>query len=61
MNSYQLQKINLVYDNYLLTDSKLLLKEIQGKHIYSKFDCKSGFWQIKMYPDSICLTALSTP
>ncbi|KAJ9546329.1 hypothetical protein OSB04_018872 [Centaurea solstitialis] len=29
--------------------------------IFSKFDCKSGFWQIKMHLDSILYTSFSTP
>ncbi|KAJ9553340.1 hypothetical protein OSB04_017385 [Centaurea solstitialis] len=33
----------------------------KARMIFSKFDCKSGFWQIKMHPDSILYTSFSTP
>ena len=33
----------------------------EKKKIYSKYDCKSDFWQIKIHLDSIKYTAFSTP
>ena len=40
---------------------KYLLGKIKDCTIFSKFDCKSGFWQVKMHPDSIPWTAFSCP
>lgn len=29
--------------------------------IFSKFDCRRGFWQVKMHPESIPYKVFSTP
>lgn len=36
------------FDGYFLPHKDTLITRIQGKEIYSKFGCKSGFWQIKL-------------
>lgn len=38
-----------------------LINCIQNVNIFSKFDSKLGFWQIKMSDDSISCTAFSCP
>ena len=37
------------------------VSHIKGAKIFSKFDCKSGFYQIKMEEESKKFTAFSTP
>ena len=44
-----------------IPDKTKLINSIQKSKIFSKFDCKSGFWQIKMYHDSIEWTAFTCP
>ena len=39
---------NTVDDAYDIPDKTELLNSIQGSRILSKFDCKSGSWQIRM-------------
>lgn len=50
-----------VLDGYFLPNKESLIKEVQEKFVFSKFDCKAGYGQIKMSEESISLTALSTP
>ena len=52
---------NTVDDAYDIPDKTELLNSIQKSRIFSKFDCKSGFWQIKMHPESIEWTAFTCP
>ncbi|KAL6205373.1 hypothetical protein ACLB2K_022633 [Fragaria x ananassa] len=40
---------------------RVLINRLRGAKIFSKFDVKSGFWQVKMHPDSVALTAFGTP
>ena len=49
---------NTVDDGYDIPDKSELINSIQESKIFSKFDCKSGFWQIKMHPNSIEWTVL---
>ena len=51
---------NIKFDGYYIPN-KEILNLARGKNYYSKFDCKSGFWQIKMDNDSIPITSFSTP
>ena len=37
------------------------INNIEGSKIFSKFDCKSGFWQIKMHSDNTEWTAFTCP
>ena len=48
-------------DNYFLPNKDVLLNLVKNKKYFSKFDCKSEFWQIKMEEDSIKYTDFSTP
>ena len=49
------------FDGYFLPNKEVLINLVKNKTYYSKFDCKSGFWQIKMENDSIPYTTFSTP
>ena len=49
------------FDWYYIPNKAILINLAKGKNYYSKFDCKSGFWQIKMDNDSIPITTFSTP
>ena len=50
-----------VKDGYQIAQVRVLINRLRGARIFSKFDAKSGFWQVKMHPDSIALTAFGTP
>ena len=49
------------FDGYFLPNKKVLINLVKNKTYYSKFDCKSGFWQIKMEEHNIPYTVFSTP
>ena len=48
-------------DNYFLPNKDVLINVVKTRKYFSKFDCKSEFWQIKMEEDSIKYTNFSTP
>ena len=48
-------------DSYFLPNKEVLINLVKNKSFYSKFDCTSGFWQIKMKDDSIQYTTFSAP
>ena len=60
VNYKELNK-NTKFDGYYLPNKEVLINIAKNKKYYSKFDCKSGFWQIKLEDNSIPLTAFSTP
>jgi len=35
-------------DNYFLLNKEVFINLVKNKRYFSKFECKSGFWQIKM-------------
>ena len=47
-------------DNYFLHNKEVLINLVKNRKFFSKFDCKSGFWQIKMEKTSIKYTDFST-
>jgi hypothetical protein len=50
------------FDGYFIPTAEHLVKQIQGAKYYSKFDAKSGFFQIKLADkSSIEMTAFSCP
>ena len=49
------------FDGYFFPNKEILINFVKNKTYYSKFDCKLGFWQIKMEKDSIPYTTFSTP
>ncbi|KAK9923008.1 hypothetical protein M0R45_031444 [Rubus argutus] len=50
-----------VKDGYQIAQARVLINQLKGARVFSKFDAKSGFWQVKIHPDSIPLTAFGTP
>jgi hypothetical protein len=48
-------------DGYYLPNKERIIASIRDKRYFSKFDCKSGFWQIRLIEESIPLTAFSCP
>ena len=61
MINYKRLNDNIEDDEYDIPTKEYLLGKIKYCTIFSKFDCKSGFWQVKMYADSIPLTTFSCP
>ena len=47
---------NTKFDGYYIPNKEILINLARRKNYYSKFHCKSGFWQIKMDNDSIPIT-----
>ena len=60
VNYKQLNDIT-VFDGYFLPNKETLIHKTRNCNWHSKFDCKSGFYQIRMTEDSKPLTAFSTP
>lgn len=52
---------NVVFDSYQIPNKDNLIALIGNKKVFSKFDCTSGFWQIKMEENSIPWTSFSVP
>lgn len=50
-----------VFDGYFLPNKELLINKTLNKKWFSKFDCKSGLYQIKLTEAAKPLTAFSTP
>ena len=61
MINYKEVNKNTKFDRYYIPNKEILINLARGKNYYSKFDCKSGFWQIKMDNDNISITIFSTP
>ena len=59
--NYKQLNDNMVFDGYFLPHRETLIHKTRGKKLHYKFDCKSGFYQIKMAEESKPLTAFSTP
>ena len=59
--NYKKLNDNTVFDGYYIPNKTVLFNRIQGASWFSKMDCKSGYWQIKMDEESIPLTAFSVP
>lgn len=57
--NYKRLNDNTRIDGYKLPDKTELINRIQERKIFSKFDCKSGYWQIKMHEQSIKWTAFT--
>ena len=52
---------NIEDDGYDIPTKDYLLGKIKNYNIFSKFDYKSEFWQVKMHEDSIPWTTFSCP
>ncbi|XP_059663376.1 uncharacterized protein LOC132309041 [Cornus florida] len=59
--NYKRLNEHLIFDGYFIPRKDVLLNQTRGSTIFSKFDCKAGFWQIKLRKKSKPLTAFSTP
>ena len=59
--NYQEVNKNTKFDGYYIPNNEILINLAREKNYYSKFDCKSRFWQIKIDNDSIPIIAFNTP
>ncbi|KAK6794310.1 hypothetical protein RDI58_007763 [Solanum bulbocastanum] len=59
--NYKRLNDNTRMDRYKLLDKIELINRIQGRKFFSKFDCKSEYWQVKMHEDSIEWTVFTCP
>ncbi|KAL0295247.1 UNVERIFIED_CONTAM: Enzymatic polyprotein [Sesamum radiatum] len=59
--NYQCINKILEFDGYYIPSREHLIDCIKGAKVFSKFDCKSDFYQIKMENESKKFTAFSTP
>jgi len=50
-----------IFDGYFLPNKELRINKTLNKKWFSKFDCKSGFYQIKLKDSAKPLTAFSMP
>ena len=50
--NYKQLNDNTVFDGYFLPNKETLIHKTRNCHWHSKFDCKSGFYQIKMTEES---------
>lgn len=60
INYKRLNELTIFY-GYFLPNKELLINKTLNKKWFSKFDCKSGFYQIKLKDTAKPLTAFSTP
>ena len=58
--NYEVNK-NTKFDGYYIPKKEILINLAREKNYYSKFNYKSGFWQIKIDNDSIPIIAFITP
>jgi hypothetical protein len=59
--NYKRLNEQLEFDGYFIPRKDVLVNQTKGSKIFSKFDCKSRFWQIQLTEESKALTAFSTP
>ena len=59
--NYKKLNDSTVFDGYYIPNKTVLFNRIQGAPWFSKMDCKSGYWQIKIDEESIPLTVFSAP
>ena len=59
--NYKQLNDNTIFDGYFLPNKETLIHKTRNCNWHSKFDCNSGFYQIKMTEESKALTAFSTP
>ncbi|KAK3184722.1 hypothetical protein Dsin_032008 [Dipteronia sinensis] len=57
--NYKRLNDNTYTDAYDIPTKELLMLRISNAKYFSKFDCKSGFWQVKLDSDSIPWTTFS--
>ena len=59
--NYKRLNDNIQLDSYDIPSKEQLINSIQNAEIFSKFDCKSGFWQIMLDEPSRPWTAFTCP
>lgn len=59
--NYKALNKETIDDGYYLPNKERLLALIRNKKYFSGLDCKSGFWQIRLSPESRALTTFSCP
>ena len=59
--NYKPLNIVLEWIRYPIPNKKDLIKRLSQAVIFSKFDLKSGFWQIQIHPKDRYKTAFKTP
>ena len=59
--NYKQLNDNTIFYGYFLPNKETLIYKTRNCNCHSKFDCKSGFYHIKMIEESKPLTAFSTP
>jgi len=59
--NYKKLNDNTIFGGYYIPNITVLFNRIQGASWFSKIDCKSGYWQIKMDEDRTPLTAFNAP
>ena len=50
--NYKRLNDNTEEDKYPLHNKEALINKIKHRYLYSKFDLKSGFWQVKIAKES---------
>jgi len=58
--NYKKLNDNSIFDGYYISNKIVLFNRIHGTSWFSKMDCKSRYWQIRMDEESIPLIAFST-
>lgn len=51
----------LAYDSYPIPKGEIILSKLSKARIFSKFDCKSGFYQIAIHPKDRYKTGFTVP
>jgi len=59
--NYKKLNDNTIFNGCYIPNKTIFFNRIQGLSWFSKMDCKSGYWQIKMDEESIPITAFSAP
>ena len=59
--NYKKLNDNTVFDGYCIPNKTVFFNRIKRVSWFSKMDCKSGYWQIKIDEESIPLTTFSAP
>ena len=59
--NYKILNEQLEFNGYFIPRKDVLISLTKGSKYFSKFDCKSGFWQIQLRNESKPFTAFSTP
>ena len=52
---------SLAYDSYPIPKGAVILSQLSQAYIFSKFDCKSGFYQISIHPEDRHKTGFTVP